>query len=509
MRERVADHLARVLRDGDDGAAVAGPPGQQLRVVRVHLRVAPTWRDAAELGGGPRAPRVVGHVDLQLLAPVAVDLGGGDPLPVDVARLHRVLGPVATQERPRVRRVQGPADRRCGTRGRGPAGRAARAPGTSRCRSAGRRRSRPRARGSARTCCRTGRCTTRRWRRRSRRWALRRCSVPVRSSVASGCWGRTWPARCGPGASRGRRRGRGRRGRAPSPPRTCAACRRWSRRPSARTTCWCGFSPLPGSNDSGRVAVPRCSIVKHAPSWMSSRLCTKCDWSSRVADAGGVDERVLEEPCVAAAAERDDVLVVRADEWPDADREERIECGGARAGGAPDVGAGVAGGGGGDRPGPRWRGRSRRWRCRCGRGDAASDVGGRGGGSGHRHRRLRWHGAARVGRRGRVGGPGRRSGAGHGGARGRARRLARGGRRDVVQRDHRGKAAGARPDADREHCRADQPWCGATQAWSPGGGRRRFHLARLRDGSVAWGSGCVRSRRCRTVRSSCSRSAMA
>ena len=78
-------------------------------MVRVHPGVATARCQAAILGGGPRTPRVVGDIDGQLLAPVAVDLRCRYPLPVDVARLHRVLCPVALHDGSRVGRVGGPA----------------------------------------------------------------------------------------------------------------------------------------------------------------------------------------------------------------------------------------------------------------------------------------------------------------------------------------------------------------------------------------------------------------
>ena len=95
---RVAEHVAGVLRHADDEGAIA-EPRHQVGVVGVHQRVAATRRQATSRHGRPRPPRLLGDIDSELLGPVPVDLGDGDPLPTEVARLHRVLGVVAGEER--------------------------------------------------------------------------------------------------------------------------------------------------------------------------------------------------------------------------------------------------------------------------------------------------------------------------------------------------------------------------------------------------------------------------
>ena len=77
-------------------------------MVGVHQWIACARRDAIGLHGRPRSPRIIGDVDRERLAPVSIDLRGRDPLPVQVARLHRVLRPVPLQDRLRSRRVVGP-----------------------------------------------------------------------------------------------------------------------------------------------------------------------------------------------------------------------------------------------------------------------------------------------------------------------------------------------------------------------------------------------------------------
>ena len=78
-------------------------------MVRVHLRIEVPRRERSSLDRRPRPPRVACDVDLELVAPVAVDGGGRHPLPADEAGLHGELGPVARQERLRARRIRIPS----------------------------------------------------------------------------------------------------------------------------------------------------------------------------------------------------------------------------------------------------------------------------------------------------------------------------------------------------------------------------------------------------------------
>ena len=107
-RVRVADHVLRVLRDADDQRAV-GQPRHQVRVIGVHQRVAAARHHRAQIDRGPRAPRIGRDIDRQLPAPVAVHLGDRHPLAVQEPRLHRVLGPVALDDRHGLGVVERPA----------------------------------------------------------------------------------------------------------------------------------------------------------------------------------------------------------------------------------------------------------------------------------------------------------------------------------------------------------------------------------------------------------------
>ncbi len=325
--------------------------------------------------GRPRAPRRRGDVDRQLLAPVAVDLGDRHPAPVEEAGLHRVLGVVAVDDRHGGRRVGSTSRPPCGTRAR--------------------RRARPRhpgqvhAGGRARAgvvaalagevlierVAEQVACARRRSPRRSRRSAGRRTPAPA-GTPGGPAWRRhRWPTTSGPAPSRGRRAACGSAVLAISAQNTC---RRppTSSPPSGQNQRLRIRSPVPGSNDVGAVAVPRWSSVKQAPCCTIAVLWANEVWSRRGGPAGVVDEGVLEQPQVAVAAERVDVLVVVADDRADALAEEGVERGRPRcrrrsrrrwpgdpppssATGRPPVRPAATGDGGRHRPGDDRRRRRR------------------------------------------------------------------------------------------------------------------------------------------------------
>ena len=340
VRPGIAQHVPGVLGDGHDEAAARA--GQQVGVVRVHQRVAAAGRDPAPGDGRPRAPRVVGDVDRQVVAPVAVDLGDRDPAAVDEPRLHRVLGPVAVDDRHRRRRVGRPPVGRAVRRSPRRAHRAAPGPGTSASPSTGRRGSHPGGRGSGRTSCRTGTCGRRRWPRRSRRSGGRPTPAPAGTTSGPACPRRTSPATSAPAPSRARRAASGSAVLAISAQKT----RRLpplSSPPSGQNQRLRICSPVPGSNDCRRrrrapVEQREAATVLHHRRVVGERRLVEPRGV-----AGVVDERVLEQPQRPAAAQRVDVLVVEADDRADAVAEERVERGRRRALGAADVGGEVAG----------------------------------------------------------------------------------------------------------------------------------------------------------------------
>ena len=143
-RERVRVHVPRVLGHRDDEVAAGPEPGQRVGVVRVQPRVGAPPLHHGLVARDPRAPRIGGHVDGQPLSPEPVLLGDGHPSPVEVARLHRVLGPVALDDRLGPVAVGRPSLSRPSSPGLGRAGPAAPGPATSRWRSGDHPRSRPR-----------------------------------------------------------------------------------------------------------------------------------------------------------------------------------------------------------------------------------------------------------------------------------------------------------------------------------------------------------------------------
>ena len=81
-------------------------------MVGVHQRVAAAWRQAPARRRRPRPRRFGGDVDHQLVAPVPVDLRRRHPSSAQVARLHRVLGVEAIDDRHGAPGVAAPPRRR-------------------------------------------------------------------------------------------------------------------------------------------------------------------------------------------------------------------------------------------------------------------------------------------------------------------------------------------------------------------------------------------------------------
>ena len=240
-----------VLRHADHQRAAA-EPGHQVGVIGVHQRVPAAWAGALRRRS-TTVPTDRWRRRCQLLAPEPVDLGRRHPLPVDEARLHRVLRPVPSDDGHggrRHRTVHPSAARYLGAASNCPRGLGR---GTSACPSAGRScGTRLRGPGSARTCCRTGTC---------RRVAgdgvpvdrvRRRCRARAGRTAARAFPRRTPRATSRRGATPTRRRARGRR-RGPSGPEllTPAVEGLAAHRPEPVRE---PALPVPGSNDAGAAA---------------------------------------------------------------------------------------------------------------------------------------------------------------------------------------------------------------------------------------------------------------
>ncbi len=81
-------------------------------MVGVHQRVGAPRLERMRGHGGPRSPRVGGHVQRELATPVAVDRRRCHPLTAEPTGLHRELGPVAGEEGFRCRGISAPSIRR-------------------------------------------------------------------------------------------------------------------------------------------------------------------------------------------------------------------------------------------------------------------------------------------------------------------------------------------------------------------------------------------------------------
>ena len=335
----VTRHVPGVLRHADDEAA--GRPRQQMGVVGVHQRIAAARRQRTTGRGGPRAPRRRGDVDRQLLAPVAVDLGDRHPAPVEEAGLHRVLGVVAVHDRHGRSRVGRPA-----VRGAELGLRVERTPRHPRqVHAGGRARAGVEAALAGQVLiervaeqvgvlgvARHGEAVDRvdaGHRRRLERHARQR----------GGVIGRQPGAHRHPAEPVGWRRvgGLGHLG----PEHLQATVHELAAEgpePAAQ-------DPLAGAGLERRRCRRRPAMEqREAPALLHHRrVVGERGLVERGGPARVVDERVLEQPQVAVAAERVDVLVVEAEDGADALPEEGVERGSRGAVGAPDIGGHVTG----------------------------------------------------------------------------------------------------------------------------------------------------------------------
>ncbi len=97
-RPGVAEHVAGVVRDGDDQLALRAAPGCEDCVVGVHQRIGTAGQQRRRPHRGPRPPRIGRDVQREFVTPVAVDGRCRHPLPADPSGLHRELGPVPGEE---------------------------------------------------------------------------------------------------------------------------------------------------------------------------------------------------------------------------------------------------------------------------------------------------------------------------------------------------------------------------------------------------------------------------